>query len=111
MDYELRTIPGCPNSGPALKLFRQALAAEGARVRILRVVEITSDSEAEARDFHGSPSFIAGGHDLFASKAAPAVTCRVYPSSTGLVGLPSLEDLRTALRGPLLRARVQPLSQ
>lgn len=48
MDYELRTIPGCPNSGPALELFRQALAAEGARVRILRVVEITSDSEAEA---------------------------------------------------------------
>ncbi len=29
MDYELRIIQGCPNSGPTLELFRQALAAEG----------------------------------------------------------------------------------
>lgn len=29
MDFELRTIPGCPNSGPALELFREVLAAEG----------------------------------------------------------------------------------
>jgi hypothetical protein len=29
MDHELRTVQGCPNSGPALGLFRQALAAEG----------------------------------------------------------------------------------
>lgn len=98
MDYELRTIPGCPNSGRALELFRQALAAEGAGARVPRVVELTSDSEAEALDFHGSPSFMADGGDLFTSTAAPALTCRIYPSSIGLAGLPSLEDLRAAVR-------------
>lgn len=98
MDYELRTIPGCPNSGPALELFRQALAAEEAGARIPRVVELTSDREAEALDFHGSPSFMADGRDLFTSTAAPALTCRVYPSSTGLARLPSLENVRAALQ-------------
>ncbi len=97
MDYELRTIPGCPNRGPALELFRQALAAEGADARNPRDVELTSESEAEALDFHGSPSFMADGRDLFTATASPALTCRVYRSSTGLTGLPSLEDLRAAL--------------
>jgi hypothetical protein len=98
MDYELRTIPGCSNSRPALELFRRVLAAEGADERNPRTVELTSESEAEELDFHGSPSFIADGRYLFTSTASPALTCRVYPSKIGLTGLPSLEDLRAAVR-------------
>jgi hypothetical protein len=78
MDYELRTIPGCSNSRPALELFRRVLAAEGADERNPRTVELTSESEAEELDFHGSPSFIADGRYLFTSTASPALTCRVY---------------------------------
>lgn len=97
MDYELRIIPDCPNSPLALELFRQSLAAENA-VGDIRVVELDSEEQAEALDFHGSPSFIVGGRDLFPSTVPPALTCRIYPGVNGLTGLPSQEDLQAALR-------------
>ncbi|WP_161958274.1 hypothetical protein [Arthrobacter sp. H-02-3] len=50
MDFELRTIPGCPNSGPALKLFREVLAAEGRDAESLTVHEVAS--EREAKELH-----------------------------------------------------------
>ncbi|MET3951036.1 hypothetical protein [Arthrobacter sp. UYEF36] len=99
MDYELRTIPGCPNRGPALELFRQALAAEGKGAGRVTVREVTSEDEAEALSFHGSPSFIANGRDLFPADSAPALSCRVYRLEDRMAGLPSAELLRTAVRG------------
>ncbi|HEY8700409.1 MAG TPA: hypothetical protein VIM08_05505 [Arthrobacter sp.] len=98
-NYELRVISDCPNSGPALDLFRRTLAAEGLPVEQLRLREVTSEDEAQELGFNGSPSFIAGGRDLFPSVIAPALSCRVYPSEHGLAGLPSPESLRGALRG------------
>jgi len=99
MDYELRTIQGCPNSGPALELFRQALAAEGRDTGGVTVLEVTTEDEAEALHFHGSPSFIADGRDLFPAESAPALSCRIYRSADRLAGLPSAELLRAAVRG------------
>ncbi|MFJ6272387.1 hypothetical protein HTS88_21190 [Pseudarthrobacter oxydans] len=97
MDYELRIIAECPNSAPALDLFRQALAAENFDEGV-RVVQLDSDEQAEALHFRGSPSFIADGHDLFPSTASPALTCRVYLRADGYAGLPSQEDVQAALR-------------
>lgn len=99
MPYELRIIPGCPNSSPALELFRSVLEETGKDSGALRVREIISDEEAVALGFHGSPSFIAGGQDLFPSDGSPALSCRVYPAGGRLAGLPSPESLRTAMRG------------
>lgn len=93
----MRVIPGCPNSIAALELFRRALSAESKAAEI-RVVELSNEEQAESLNFHGSPSFIAGGRDLFPSAAAPALTCRVYQTEASLAGLPSQEDLQTALR-------------
>lgn len=103
MNYELRIIPGCPNSVPALTLFRRALAAEGVSGDV-RVVELTSDEQAESRVFHGSPSFMADGRDLFPSPASPALACRVYQSPEGLSGMPSQADLQAAIRSILSSA-------
>jgi hypothetical protein len=97
MDYELRIIADCPNSAPALELFRQALAAANAAGDV-RVVQLETEEQARKLSFHGSPSFIAEGRDLFPSPADPALTCRVYAGPAGLVGLPSQEDLQAALR-------------
>jgi hypothetical protein len=97
MDYELRIIPECPNSAPALDLFRHALATENSDGD-LRVVELDSEEQAQTLHFHGSPSFIADGRDLFPSTASPALTCRVYLGTDGFAGLPSQEDLQAALR-------------
>ncbi len=104
MSYEVRTIPGCPNSGPALELFRKVLRAEGLDAELLTVREISSESEAADVLFHGSPSFTAGGKDLFPSTAGPGLGCRLYPAGRGLSGLPSVESLRAAVRGAAARA-------
>jgi hypothetical protein len=97
MDFELRIIPGCPNSALALGLFRAALAGEGI-AREVRVLELSTEEEAQLLDFHGSPSFIADGRDLFPSNTSPALTCRVYPRGAGMAGLPLQEDVQAALR-------------
>ena len=99
MDFELRTIPGCPNSAPALKLFREVLDSEGRGAEPLTVREVASENEAQELRFHGSPSFIAEGRDLFPAESAPALSCRLYNTGHGMAGLPSLESLRTAIRG------------
>ena len=98
MDYELRTIPGCPHGGPALELFRAVLTAEGRDSAHLTVREVTSENEAGTLQFHGSPSFMAAGRDLFPAESAPALSCRLYRSEHGVAGLPSAASLRAALR-------------
>jgi len=98
MDIRLLTIPGCPHSAPARELFARALEQEGLDPALLTVTEITTEIEAAAASFHGSPSFVIDGIDLFPSSAAPAVSCRVYRGLDGLSGQPDLEALRTAIR-------------
>ncbi|SDP64861.1 Glutaredoxin [Arthrobacter sp. ok909] len=105
MHIELLTIPGCPHSRSARELFASALSREGIDPALLEVTEITTDADAAAASFHGSPSFIIDGTDLFPTSTAPALTCRVYPSQRGLSGQPDLESLRKAIRraGPQSR--------
>jgi hypothetical protein len=103
MVYELWIIPDCPNSAPALALYRRALAAEGAGGDV-RLVELTSDEQAESLRFHGSPSFIAEGNDLFPSPASPALACRIYRGHATFAGMPSQADLQAAIRSKLSTA-------
>ncbi len=98
MTFELRVIEGCPNSGPALEIFHRALAEEGLPDEHVVVRTLASDREAAALGFHGSPSFIASGKDLFPANSQPALSCRVYRTPRGLAGLPELESVRAALR-------------
>lgn len=99
MHIELRTIPDCPNSLAARDLFAGALEMEGIDAALLTVKEITTDADAVAASFHGSPSFTIDGADLFPSTAEPALACRVYPNQQGFKGQPDLESLRAAIRG------------
>lgn len=99
MNFELRVIAGCPHSAPAAELFRRALDDEGLGPGQLQIRELTSEQEARELEFHGSPGFVVSGRDVFVSHAEPALSCRVYPTSAGIAGLPSLVQLRTALRG------------
>ncbi|WP_028267204.1 hypothetical protein [Arthrobacter sp. MA-N2] len=101
MDFELLTIQGCPHGSAARELFSQAAELEGTDPAVIAVREITSDEEAAASGFRGSPSFTMDGIDLFESTAAPALTCRVYRTDGALTGLPGLESLRQAIRARL----------
>ncbi|MDE8669982.1 hypothetical protein PY310_15480 [Pseudarthrobacter sp. H3Y2-7] len=65
----------------------------------MTVLEVTSEAEAAALQFHGSPAFTAGGQDLFPSAAGAGLSCRVYSTDRGLAGLPSIASLRAAVRG------------
>lgn len=107
MNIELLTIPDCPHSRSARELFATALELEGIDPALLTVTEITTEADAATASFHGSPSFIVDGTDLFPSNAAPALTCRVYPSQRGLSGQPDLESLRKAIRGVGAPGRLQ----
>lgn len=98
MKTELLTIPGCPHGETARAVFSRALELEGVGSAGLATTEITSDAAAAAASFHGSPSFLLDGTDLFPSTTPPAMACRVYTTAGGLAGQPDLESLRLAIR-------------
>ncbi|WP_181149890.1 hypothetical protein [Arthrobacter sp. MYb227] len=93
MDFELLIITDCPNSAPAAELFTKVMEAANLNATDLKIRELRSETEAQALGFHGSPTFAVAGQDLFASAAEPALSCRVYPTPTGLAGLPVFEEL------------------
>lgn len=61
---------------------------------------VTTDVEAEAAGFRGSPSVLVNGVDPFADPDAPiGLSCRVYRTPHGLAGSPTLEQLRAVMPG------------
>jgi hypothetical protein len=101
MDFELRVIPCCPNADDAQDLLKEALALEAPGAVSIRLREITTDDQAKALAFHGSPTFAAGGLDLFPTVGEAAISCRVYRSGQKLAGLPAVSELRSAIRAAL----------
>ena len=56
--------------------------------------------EAERVGFHGSPSILVDGVDVFAEPdAGVGLSCRVFRTPDGLAGAPTLEQLRAAVGG------------
>jgi len=95
---ELLVVPGCPNEGPARDALRAAAELAGLGTVPLTVTVVDSAEEAQRRGFVGSPMFLIDGVDPFAVPGGPnGVTCRVYSTLDGLVGMPDVESLRDAL--------------
>ena len=62
----------------------------------LTVVE--TGSEAVAANFRGSPTILVDGLDLFPGPGvSESLACRLYSTSAGLAGSPTVEDLVRAL--------------
>jgi hypothetical protein len=100
VDVELQVIPGCPQSERALALLRRALDDIGLSSVVVRTTVIATDEDARGHGFAGSPTFIIDGRDPFADADAdvkPAVSCRLYRTSTGIAPLPELSRLRQEL--------------
>jgi hypothetical protein len=77
---ELLYWDGCPSHAEALELVRSVLAAAGRDDEIV-VREITSQAEAEAAGFPGSPTILVDGHDvdpIGAEQAPVMLSCRIY---------------------------------
>jgi peroxiredoxin len=102
---ELLYWEGCPSHPRAEELLGETLREMHREdVRVQRV-EVTSQAQAEERGFPGSPTFQAGGADLFPEPdSPPALACRVYAQDDGRVSpLPSAAQLESRLREALVR--------
>jgi hypothetical protein len=96
---EVLVVPDCPNESAAVERVRVVLEEMGCPPPPLTIRVINSQTEADEVGFLGSPTFLIDGVDPFAEPSrAPALACRVYPTSDGLRGLPDATALGVALR-------------
>lgn len=96
MEITLLYFEGCPHWEIADQRLSQVIAGRSDISVTRRLVE--TPEEAERLRFHGSPSILADGVDLFAEPGAPVgLACRRYLTSDGVDGAPSIEQIRAAL--------------
>lgn len=98
MDIALLYFDDCPN----WKIADERLAVIAAERPDLTVSRHLVDTleEAERVGFHGSPSILVDGVDVFAEPDhGVGLSCRVYRTPDGPAGAPTIEQLRAALAG------------
>ena len=94
MRIEVLYVPGCPNYEPAVERIRNVLASESVQVGI-RAVSVSTEAEAKALFFPGSPTVRINGEDVEPHRTStPGLTCRLYENRSGI---PSEELLRAAI--------------
>jgi hypothetical protein len=98
MNIKLLIFSDCPHGPAAADLIRTAVAHTRVKATVSQTV-ITTEDEARARGFTGSPTILLNRSDPFAQSGAPvALSCRLYATRCGLQGMPDLRDLRHALK-------------
>ena len=96
MDIALLYFDDCPNWKVADERLA-AIAAERADLKVTRHL-VDTPEEAERVGFHGSPSILVNGVDVFAeADTGVGLSCRVYRTPDGPAGAPTVEQLRAAL--------------
>lgn len=96
MEIALLYFDGCPNWKIAEDRLT-VIAAERSDISVTHHL-VESVDEAERWGFHGSPSILVDGVDLFADvDAGVGLSCRVYQTSGGPSGAPTVEQLREAI--------------
>lgn len=89
----------CPSWERALEILREAMPGAGFDPDSITVTEITSEEQARARGFPGSPTIRVDGADIQDPGENPiGLSCRVYKRAGGEVSpLPDREDIEAAL--------------
>lgn len=96
MVITLQYFDECPNWKMADERL-MLLAAERPEIVVKRQTVDTVE-EAEQVGFHGSPSILINGVDVFADASAHVgLSCRRYVTEEGPAGAPTLEQIRAAL--------------
>jgi len=99
MDVSVLHIDDCPNWAEASSRLTTALRNVGIPDTEVRFVVLRTREDASRVPFAGSPTIVVDGDDLFPSSGRTTdLACRVYFSEGHVAGLPSLEDIETALR-------------
>jgi hypothetical protein len=96
MVVTLQYFTGCPSWQVADERLAQ-LATERPDLTVrYQLVETVED--AERVGFHGSPSIVVDGVDVFdGPDAGVGLACRLYQTPDGPAGAPTLDQLRAAL--------------
>lgn len=100
MRIEFRYWEGCPSHPEAMELLREVLRERGIDAEV-EVREVTTQEDAEALRFPGSPTILVDGRDIDPEGAAKraALNCRIYRLSDGSPSpVPSRDQLEAALR-------------
>ena len=98
MEVELLVVPDCPNEAWAHDLAVAALEELDLDIAVTTTV-IADVAVARTRGFGGSPTFLIDGRDPFAEPDTSAgLACRLYQTTSGLAGVPTLDQLTSALR-------------
>jgi hypothetical protein len=96
MKVEILYVPGCPNYQPTLERLQAILASEAVQTAI-QGIPVTTEGEAKALSFPGSPTVRVNGEDIEPHKtSAPSLACRLYENGSGI---PSEELPRTVISG------------
>jgi len=102
-EIALLYFDGCPSWQTALENLRLVIEA-GNLPHQVHLVEITTPQQAQAERFLGSPSFRMDGIDLWPEiHSRYTLNCRVYQTSEGMRGSPTVEMLRERIRDLLSR--------
>ena len=101
MRIELLYWDGCPSHPEAEALLRDVLRAAGLDPEVERR-QLTTQAQAEAERFPGSPTIRVDGRDVdpAGATARPALSCRIYRLPDGR---PSPVPTRDQLEEALLR--------
>jgi hypothetical protein len=98
---ELLHWEGCPSLAETQELLAHVLRDRGLEVEV-ELRHVGTQEEAEALDFHGSPTIKVDGRDVDPAGAGGqrvALACRIYHLPDGRVSpVPSREMLEEALR-------------
>ena len=97
---ELLWWEGCPSTPAARGLLEEALAAAGLDPAAIEVRAVTSDEQARAEGFIGSPTIRIDGRDVVPPDPAEptGLTCRVYRLRDGRFSpTPDPADVREAI--------------
>lgn len=98
MNIELLYFDGCPSWQTALENLKAALQEEGIS-EVITMVEIRDEEQASQEKFLGSPSIRIDGQDLwFEQRENYSLSCRVYATSEGVKGSPTVEMLRSKIQ-------------
>ena len=102
MILSVLVVQGCPNADEALANAR--IAASTVDGVTVQQSIVTSEEQAHAARFAGSPSFQLDGTDLFPG-AGVGLSCRLYRSHATVTGCPSADEVAEALSRALLGDR------
>ena len=106
MKVELLYVADCPNADGARRLLKRTLSELGIAQEISEV-QVSDPGQAEALKFPGSPTIRIDGADLdtaLPGQGSYGLSCRTYLIDGRLVGKPSQEMIREAMRSVISRA-------